>query len=74
MRFLRVVIAHGGPRVGVRRGLLDVAQGDPGIQCRGDECMSERVWGDGFADPGVAGGLADDPSGAVPVQPSPVRG
>ena len=29
---------------------------------------------DGLADPGPAGGLADDPSGAVPVQPSPVGG
>jgi hypothetical protein len=27
-----------------------------------------------FGDPGAAGGLADDPPGAVPVQPSSVRG
>jgi hypothetical protein len=35
---------------------------------------SERVRGDGFAVPGAAGDLADDPPGAVPVQPPPVRG
>jgi hypothetical protein len=29
---------------------------------------------DGLADPGAAGGLADDPPGAVPVQALPVRG
>jgi hypothetical protein len=27
-----------------------------------------------FGDPGTAGGLADEPPGAVPVQPPPVRG
>jgi len=33
------------------------------------------VWGrDDLADPGAAGGLADDPPGTVPVQPPPVRG
>jgi hypothetical protein len=36
--------------------------------------MSERVGRDGLADPGAARDLADDPGGAVPVQPSPVRG
>src|SRR6516162_5800102 len=29
---------------------------------------------DGLGNPGTAGGLADDPPGAVPVQPPPVRG
>ena len=36
--------------------------------------MSEGMRRDGLADPGAAGGLADDPPGAVPVQPAPVRG
>jgi hypothetical protein len=36
--------------------------------------MPERVGRDGLADPGTAGGLADNPPGAVPVQPPPVRG
>ena len=33
----------------------------------------QRVRRDGLADPGAAGDLADDPPGAVPVQPPPVR-
>jgi len=37
-------------------------------------CVPERVGRDGLGDPGAAGGLADDPPGAVPVQPPPVRG
>ena len=36
--------------------------------------MPERVRSDGFGDPGAARDLADDPPGAVPVQPAPVRG
>jgi hypothetical protein len=36
--------------------------------------MSQRVGRDGLADSGSAGGLADDPPGAVPVQPTAVRG
>ena len=58
----------------MRRGFLHVTQGDPGIKRRGDKRVSERVGRDGLADPGAAGGLADDPAGAVPVQPPPVGG
>jgi hypothetical protein len=36
--------------------------------------VPERVRGDCLGDPGTAHGLADDPSGAVPVQPPTVRG
>ena len=36
--------------------------------------MSQRVGRDGLADPGAARGAADDPPGAVPVQPPSVRG
>ena len=36
--------------------------------------MPQRVGRDGLGDPGAAGDLADDPPGAVPVQPRPVRG
>jgi hypothetical protein len=35
--------------------------------------MSERVRDDGLGDPGAARDLADDPAGAVPVQPPPFR-
>ena len=51
----------------MRGGLLHVAQRDSGIERGGDECVSERVGRDRLADPGAAGGLADDPPGAVPV-------
>ena len=47
---------------------MDVAQRDPGVQRRGDERVPRRVGLDGFGDPGAAGGLADDPPGAVAVR------
>jgi hypothetical protein len=37
--------------------------------CRGDERVPQGVRPDGFRDPGAAGYPADDPPGAVPVQP-----
>ena len=58
----------------MRGGLLHIAQRDPGIQRGGDERVAERVRCDGLGDPGAAGDAADDPSGAVPVQPPAVRG
>ena len=70
----RPVIAHRGARIGVRRGFLHVAQWDAGIKRGSDERMSERVRRDRLADPGATSGLADDPPGAVPVQPPPVDG
>ena len=54
-------------------GFLHVAQRDPGIQRGGDERMPQRVRPDGLGDPGAAGDPADDPPGAVPIQPPPVR-
>jgi hypothetical protein len=58
----------------MRGGFLDVAQRDPGIQGGRDKRVPERVGRDGLGDPGAAGGLADDPPGAVPVQPPTVHG
>jgi hypothetical protein len=58
----------------MRGGLSHVAQRDPGIQGGGDERVSQRVGRDGLADPGLARDAADDPPGAVPVQPAAVRG
>ena len=55
----------------MRCGFLHVAQRDPGVKRGGDERVPQRVGRDGFGDPGAAGGLADDPPGAVPVQPPP---
>jgi hypothetical protein len=54
-------------------GLLDVAQRHAGVQGGGDERVPERVRSDGLGDPSAARDFADDPPGAVPVQPSPVR-
>ena len=55
-------------------GFLHVAQRDPGVQCGGDECVPQRVRPDVLGDPGAAGNPADDPPGAVPVQPAPLCG
>jgi hypothetical protein len=57
----------------MRRRLLHIPQWHSGIE-GGGEGVSQRVGRDGLADPGAAGSIADDPPGAVPVQPSPVRG
>ena len=74
MQYPRVVIPHGGPRVSVGGGLLHVAQRHPGVESGGDESMPQRVRADVLADPGAARDLADDPPGAVPVQPPAVTG
>jgi len=58
----------------MRGGFLDVAERDPGIQGGGDERMPQRVRPDRFGDPGAEGDPADDPGGAVPVQPLPLGG
>jgi hypothetical protein len=58
----------------MRGGFLDVAQRDPSVERGGDARVPQRVGRDGFGDPGAARDLADDPSGAVPVQPPPVDG
>ena len=55
------------------RGFLDVAQRDAGVEGGGDEGMPQGVRPDRLGDPGAAGDPADDPPGAVPVQPPPAR-
>jgi hypothetical protein len=40
----------------------------------GDERVPQCVGADVLGDPGASGDPADDPGGAVPVQPPPVRG
>jgi hypothetical protein len=68
------VVPHGGPRVSVGSGLLNVAQRHPGVQRRGDKCVPKGVRPHVLADPGPPGDPADNPPGAVPVQPPPARG
>ncbi len=58
----------------MRGSFLDIAQRDPGVQRGGNERVPERVRRHGLGDPGAARHLADDPSGAVPVQSPPVTG
>jgi hypothetical protein len=70
----RPVVAHGGARVGVRGGFLHVAEGDSGVESGGDECVPQGVGADLLGNPGAAGDAADDPGGAVPVQPAAVAG
>ena len=66
-------MSHGRPWVGVRSGFLHVPQGHVGIEGGGDEGVPQRVRPDVLVDPGAAGDAADDPPGAVPVQPLAVR-
>src|SRR5208282_1819677 len=68
------VVPHGGSRVSVGGGLLHVAQRYAGVEGGGDERVPQRVRADVLADTGAARDLADDPPGAVPVQPPPVMG
>jgi len=68
------VVTHGGAWVGVGGGFLHVAERDPGVQCRGDEGVPERVRPDGLGDPGAASDPVEDPPGAMPVQPPPLCG
>ena len=58
----------------MRGGFLDVPQRDAGVEGGGDERVPQRVRPDLLGDPGAAGDPADDPPGAVPVQPLPVGG
>ena len=67
------VVADRGPRIGVRGGSLDIPQGDASVEGCGDERVAERVRPHLFSDPGPGSGPADDPGGAVPVQPLPAR-
>ena len=55
-------------------GLLHVPQRHPGVERGGDERVPQRVRRDDLGDSRTAGSAADDPPGAVPVQPPPVRG
>ena len=68
------VVPDRGSRVSVGGSLLNVAQRHAGIQGGGDERVPEGVRSYGLGDPGAARDLADDPPGAVPVQPPPVCG
>jgi|HubBroStandDraft_1064217.scaffolds.fasta_scaffold07294_8 hypothetical protein len=63
------VIPHRGAGVGVGSGFLDVAERDAGVERGGDERVSQSVRSDGLLQSGAAGDPADDPPGAVPIEP-----
>jgi hypothetical protein len=63
MQFPRVVIAHGGPRVGVRGSFLHISERNACIECGGDGRVSQGVRSYVLGDPGPAGRPADDPGG-----------
>jgi hypothetical protein len=56
----------------VRGGVLRIAQRHAGVQGCGDERVSQRVRPGRLTDLRAAGGPADDPRGAVPVQPTAI--
>ena len=65
------VVAHGGARVGVAGGFLDVVEWYSGIDTgRGDERVTQRVRSDSLVDPGPACDPSHDPRRAVPVESS----
>lgn len=67
-RHAGAVVAHGGARVGVTCGFLDVAEWDACVEGGGDERVTERVWTDALVDPGPAGDASHDSGGAVSVE------
>ena len=64
------VVAHGGARVGVTGGFLDIAQWDTGVEGGGNERVPQRVWTDALVNPCSSGDPPYDPGGAVPVESS----
>jgi len=68
------VIPHRGARVGAGGGFLRIPQRHPGVERGGNERVPQGMRADVLGDPGAAGHPADDPGGAMPVQPPPVGG
>lgn len=58
----------------MRGGFLDITERDTRVEGGGNECVPQRVRPDRLGDPGAAGHPADDPGGAVRVQPLSVWG
>jgi hypothetical protein len=61
-------VTHRGPQVGVGGGFLHIPQWYAEVT-GSDESVPQGVRPDGLGDPGEPGDPADDPPGAVPVQP-----
>ena len=52
----RSFVAHGGAGIGMAGGLLDVAEGNAGVEGSDDERVTKRVRPDTFGDSGPSGG------------------
>lgn len=57
-----------GAGVGVPGGLLNVAQGNTGVERSGDEGMTQGVRSDLIADAGAAGDSSNNAAGGVAVE------
>jgi len=57
----------------VQGGFLDVAERNAGVEGGSDKRVPQGMSPDRFGDPGAVGYPADDPRGAMPVQPLPIR-
>lgn len=66
------VVAHAGTEIGVAGGLLDVAEGNAGVEGSGDERVTKRVGSHTLGYPGPSGDAAHDPPGGVAIDPSAV--
>jgi hypothetical protein len=66
----RRALAHGGPRISVRSGFLHVTQRHAASSAAVMKDAPQDARPDRLADPSAARDPADDPPGAVPVQPS----
>jgi hypothetical protein len=63
------VVAHGGPRVGVARRLLHVAERHAGVERCGDERVPEAMGTDPLADPSPARQALHRAVGGIAVHP-----
>ncbi len=64
----RPVVAHRCSRIGVSGRDLHVAEIDPRVEHRGDECVSQHVWMHaGQSDAGICGEVVKPPGGGVSV-------
>ena len=62
------VVAHGGARVSVAGGFLDVTQRNAGVERSGDERVPQTVGPDALGEAGLSGDSTHDAPGGVTVE------
>src|SRR5829696_9228197 len=67
------VVAHRDSRVGVAGGFLHVAERYAGVECCGDERMSECVGSHTLGDAGAASNACHGPGRGVTIEPSTIE-